>query len=139
MFVHFNVNTGFQNLVKKRTWPNFSISFSIFTLYLGILNQVLTLEFKICSIWRKLSVNWFNHCLLIIIGNLRIKYLISNFFFLFFFQELPLRQGSQIAKVWAKPPITPYLKLYFFNVTNHEEFLNGSKPVLEEIGPFTYS
>jgi len=53
--------------------------------------------------------------------------------------ELPLRQGSQIAKVWAKPPITPYLKLYFFNVTNHEEFLNGSKPVLEEIGPFTYS
>jgi len=53
--------------------------------------------------------------------------------------EIPLRQGSAIAEVWKKPPITPYLQLYFFNVTNPEEFRNGSKPVLEEIGPFTYS
>ena len=62
-----------------------------------------------------------------------------TFFYFLYLQEIPLRQGSSIAKVWADPPITPYLKLYFFNVTNHEEFRNGSKPVFEEIGPFTYS
>jgi hypothetical protein len=30
-------------------------------------------------------------------------------------------------------------QVYFFNLTNPEEFFSGhSKPVLEEIGPFTY-
>ena len=56
----------------------------------------------------------------------------------FYLQEIPLREGSEIAEAWRKPPITPYLKLYFFNVTNPKRFLNGAKPVLQEIGPFTY-
>jgi len=52
--------------------------------------------------------------------------------------EIPLRENTPIAEAWAKPPITPYLKLYFFNVTNPQRFLKGAKPVLQEIGPFTY-
>ena len=55
-----------------------------------------------------------------------------------FLQEIPLRENTPIAEAWAKPPITPYLKLYFFNVTNPQGFLKGAKPVLQEIGPFTY-
>ena len=66
--------------------------------------------------------------------------LLIGLFLNYFFQEIPLRPGSDIAKAWKNPPITPYLKLYFFNVTNHEDFLvNGSKPILKEIGPFIYS
>ena len=52
-----------------------------------------------------------------------------------------MKQGSDIAKSWQKPPVVPYLKFYFFNVTNHQEFLNNEnvKPILQEIGPFTYN
>ncbi len=31
------------------------------------------------------------------------------------------------------------MRIYIFNVTNVDEFLNnGSKPVLQEIGPYVY-
>lgn len=40
---------------------------------------------------------------------------------------------------WAKPPVTPAVKVYVYNVTNADEFLNnGSKPILEELGPYVY-
>lgn len=52
--------------------------------------------------------------------------------------EITLREGSQIAQVWAKPPVRPQLKLYFFNMTNPRRFLKGAKPVLQEVGPFVY-
>ncbi len=55
-----------------------------------------------------------------------------------FFQEITLREGSRFAEVWAKPPIKPYLKVYFFNVTNPRRFLKGAKPRLREVGPFVY-
>ncbi|XP_035713414.1 scavenger receptor class B member 1 isoform X2 [Folsomia candida] len=55
-------------------------------------------------------------------------------------QELPLRQGSQTFELWSKPPVQPMLKVYFFNVTNHKDFLeNGAKLHVKEIGPYVYS
>ena len=30
------------------------------------------------------------------------------------------------------------MKFYMFNVTNTDEIKDGKKPILEEIGPFTY-
>ena len=58
--------------------------------------------------------------------------------FIHILQEIPLKEGSKIVEVWKKPPINPYLKLYFFNVTNPRRFLKGAKPILREIGPFVY-
>ena len=53
--------------------------------------------------------------------------------------RLVLSNHSDFAKIWQNPPITPHLKVYFFNLTNPEEFLSGKeKPNVVEIGPYTY-
>ena len=42
--------------------------------------------------------------------------------------------------MWEDPPISPHLKVFFFNLTNAREVFEGlSKPQLQEIGPYTYS
>lgn len=53
-------------------------------------------------------------------------------------QELVLKNGSDIYEKWHRPPVVPHLLIYFFNVTNQEEFQLGSKPILEEVGPYCY-
>lgn len=40
--------------------------------------------------------------------------------------------------MWRTTPVPLYLHFYFFNLTNPLEFGNGSKPLLEEIGPYCY-
>jgi len=55
--------------------------------------------------------------------------------------RLPLKEGTDTLELWRKPPATPILRVYFFNVTNADEFLksNGTiKLVLQEFGPYTY-
>ncbi|EFA05670.1 scavenger receptor class B member 1 isoform X1 [Tribolium castaneum] len=53
--------------------------------------------------------------------------------------EVTLRNGSQSFGWWAKPPVVPMIKVYIYNVTNADEFLNnGSKPVVDELGPYVY-
>lgn len=41
---------------------------------------------------------------------------------------------------WLNPPDEVHLKVYIFNVTNPDHFLNGTdtKLKLQEIGPFTF-
>ena len=42
-------------------------------------------------------------------------------------------------KWWKLPPVNPMIKVYIYNVTNADAFLNnGEKPMLDELGPFTY-
>lgn len=47
--------------------------------------------------------------------------------------------------MWRKPPVHPVLKVYVYNVTNADEFLEvlapgeeRVKPVLDELGPYVY-
>ena len=40
--------------------------------------------------------------------------------------------------MWRKPPIEPRMSVYFFNLTNPREFLQGEKPKFREIGPYVY-
>jgi hypothetical protein len=53
-------------------------------------------------------------------------------------QKVQLRENSEVTARWIKPPIEPKIRIYFFNVTNLEDFLNGAKPKLDQAGPYVY-
>lgn len=50
-----------------------------------------------------------------------------------------IQKGGEVYEYWQKPPVPIYLKIYMFNLTNQQEFLNGQKPSVNEVGPYTYS
>lgn len=53
--------------------------------------------------------------------------------------QIALRPGAQSFGWWSKPPVEPMMKIHVYNVTNADEFLNnGTKPVLDELGPYVY-
>uniref|UniRef100_A0A3Q3EIZ4 Uncharacterized protein n=1 Tax=Labrus bergylta TaxID=56723 RepID=A0A3Q3EIZ4_9LABR len=39
---------------------------------------------------------------------------------------------------WKTPPPPVYMEYFFFNVTNVDQFLKGSKPEVTQVGPYTY-
>ncbi|XP_076162654.1 scavenger receptor class B member 1 isoform X2 [Ptiloglossa arizonensis] len=49
-------------------------------------------------------------------------------------------EGGEVFEIWRKPDIELYLKVYLFNVTNHEEYMSGkeSKLRFQERGPYVY-
>ncbi|XP_056424684.1 lysosome membrane protein 2 isoform X2 [Hyla sarda] len=49
-----------------------------------------------------------------------------------------LKNGTEVYHDWLNPPPPIYMQFYFFNVTNPLEVLDGEKPVVDEIGPYTY-
>ena len=53
-------------------------------------------------------------------------------------RTMSLSPGSDRLQTWLNPPVQPALTAYAFHVTNPEAVMQGKKPVLEEIGPFTY-
>jgi hypothetical protein len=54
-------------------------------------------------------------------------------------KELAIREGGHSYKWWKEPPVEPHMKVYIYNVTNADEFLNnGEKPTLQELGPYVY-
>lgn len=56
-----------------------------------------------------------------------------------YFQNLRLMNGSLSYHYWQRPGVIRLTKVYIFNVTNADGFLNnGEKPKLTEVGPFVY-
>ncbi|XP_067339779.1 lysosome membrane protein 2-like isoform X2 [Channa argus] len=53
-------------------------------------------------------------------------------------KEIVLVEGSRVFESWKSPPPPVYMEYFFFNVTNLDEFLAGKKPVLKQVGPYTY-
>ena len=49
-----------------------------------------------------------------------------------------MKEGDEATQSWISPPVTPLIRFYFFNVTNPDDFLEGAKPKLAEVGPYTY-
>nr|XP_046231033.1 lysosome membrane protein 2-like isoform X2 [Scatophagus argus] len=53
-------------------------------------------------------------------------------------KEIVLVEGSRVFESWKTPPPPVYMEFFFFNVTNVDNFLEGAKPVVKQVGPYTY-
>lgn len=53
-------------------------------------------------------------------------------------KEVVLKNGTEAFDAWENPPAPIYMQFYFFNVTNPLEVLDGDRPAVVEIGPYTY-
>ncbi|XP_055321325.1 scavenger receptor class B member 1 [Sitodiplosis mosellana] len=56
----------------------------------------------------------------------------------FILKNLRLWNNTLSFHYWQRPGVIRLTKVYIFNVTNPDGFLNGEKPKLVEIGPFVY-
>jgi hypothetical protein len=54
------------------------------------------------------------------------------------FQNLALKKGSDLRKLWSKIPDGIPFKVYMFNVTNPMDVQVGKKPIVTEIGTYLY-
>merc|ERR1740131_753370 len=55
--------------------------------------------------------------------------------------QLQVQPGSYSYDIWKDLPIPMYMKIYYFNLTNHEDVLNSNfkiKPILKQIGPYIF-
>ncbi|XP_047513582.1 lysosome membrane protein 2-like isoform X1 [Pieris napi] len=77
-------------------------------------------------------------------GVILISLSISGFIFtpqdLMLWEKLNMRPGLPPYDWWSDPPDQVRMRMYVFNVTNHERFLSGAddKINVEEIGPIVY-
>ncbi|TKS84570.1 Lysosome membrane protein 2 85 kDa lysosomal membrane sialoglycoprotein [Collichthys lucidus] len=53
-------------------------------------------------------------------------------------KEIILKNGTEAFEAWENPPAPIYMQFYFFNLTNPLEVLDGDRPAVVEIGPYTY-
>ncbi|KAI3362214.1 hypothetical protein L3Q82_012544 [Scortum barcoo] len=53
-------------------------------------------------------------------------------------KEIVLVEGSRVFESWKTPPPPVYMEFFFFNVTNVDEILEGAKPEVIQVGPYTY-
>ena len=42
------------------------------------------------------------------------------------------------SKTWQDPPYPIFTDYYVFNCTNYDEVLAGAKPIVKELGPYSY-
>lgn len=51
-----------------------------------------------------------------------------------------MSEGGEAFELWKTPQAAVYVKVYIFNVTNHEDFLAGidEKLRFQEVGPYVY-
>lgn len=76
---------------------------------------------------------------LILLVGLIVYYALPPLVSLYIDTQISLTPNSQSYPLWKDIPVPVYQKFYFFNVTNAQDIeQRGHKPMLEEIGPFTY-
>jgi len=53
-------------------------------------------------------------------------------------EEVSLKNGTETWDKWIENPVPIYLDFMIFNVTNPDEVINGAKPILQEVGPYSF-
>ncbi|XP_003742454.1 lysosome membrane protein 2 [Galendromus occidentalis] len=53
-------------------------------------------------------------------------------------EQMRLVEDSPTLSRWANVSVPIYFSVYVFNVTNPSEFMAGEKPIVQEVGPFTF-
>ena len=55
-------------------------------------------------------------------------------------KSLVISPTSEKYYLWEDPPVSPELRIYFFNITNAEKWLGkiDSKIKVSQVGPFVY-
>lgn len=53
-------------------------------------------------------------------------------------KQVILKNDTDAFEAWKDPPAHIYMQFYFFNLTNPQEVLDGERPAVVEIGPYTY-
>lgn len=66
--------------------------------------------------------------------------LVFNPYEIIFKYKITFSDGGEIFELWRSPAVDLYLKVYLFNVTNHEEYMSGQDKKLkfQEVGPYVY-
>lgn len=49
-----------------------------------------------------------------------------------------LEPGNDVWNAWSDVKAPIFLHAYVFNITNHEDVLNGEIPKIQELGPYVY-
>ncbi|XP_037795050.1 scavenger receptor class B member 1-like [Penaeus monodon] len=52
--------------------------------------------------------------------------------------QMQVTEGSRAYDIWRLTPVPLFLRLYFFNLTNPDEFAKGAKPIVQQVGPYCY-
>nr|XP_027215929.1 protein croquemort-like [Penaeus vannamei] len=52
--------------------------------------------------------------------------------------QMQVTEGSRAYEIWRLTPVPLFLRLYFFNLTNPDEFEKGAKPIVQQVGPYCY-
>ncbi|XP_072757604.1 scavenger receptor class B member 1 isoform X2 [Anoplolepis gracilipes] len=85
-----------------------------------------------------------NTFMLIILGLLSIAsgcfILLFHPYDILFKWKITFDDGGETFELWRKPEVNVHVKIYLFNVTNRDEYLDGreSKLRFQEVGPYVY-
>lgn len=52
--------------------------------------------------------------------------------------QLQLKEGGIYYSTWKKVPLTVSIKVRIWNIENPDEFANGAKAIVREVGPYAY-
>lgn len=50
--------------------------------------------------------------------------------------QMQIKEGNDITKNWEDVPLAITIKIHIWNIENPDEFANGAKAKLREIGPY---
>lgn len=121
------------------SWSRKTSSFLLRSFF-AIISEFLNYA-HLFNVFSFLSIDTF---MLIILGLLGIatgcSILLFHPYELLFNWKITFGEGGEIFEKWRKPEVDLYLKVYLFNVTNRDEYLDGreSKLRFQQVGPYVY-